>query len=175
MPKRLRSTDDDHLASLVKNHISDREVNNGILKERNMLAVHEKTLALLYRGQKNVANNNAVNKPGVSVPSRDKQLYRQLCLTNAGLCTAENQSNIRREMACCSCVKPSCLPSGRYCQLCAGSIGLTCLLVCHSCGVSCCGGCDGVRRCGGGCGSFFCGSCATPTTASDCLCHLCCY
>ena len=29
-----------------------------------MLAVHEKTLALLYRGQKNVANNNAVNKPG---------------------------------------------------------------------------------------------------------------
>ena len=29
-----------------------------------MRVVHEKTLAMLYRGQKNVANNNAEHKQG---------------------------------------------------------------------------------------------------------------
>jgi hypothetical protein len=36
-----------------------REVNGGVLQELKMRSVYEKTLALLYRGSKNAANNNA--------------------------------------------------------------------------------------------------------------------
>ena len=32
MPKRLRSEDEENFGGLVKNHISDREVNMGVLK-----------------------------------------------------------------------------------------------------------------------------------------------
>ena len=63
MPKRLRSDDDDDsLTSLVKNHISDREVNRGVLMEVHMNKVYEKTMALLVKGQKNATNNNNNNK-----------------------------------------------------------------------------------------------------------------
>ena len=60
MVKRPRSEDNDgsSYAGLAKNHISDREVNSGVQQEVRMRSVYEKTLALLYRGSRNAANNN---------------------------------------------------------------------------------------------------------------------
>jgi len=173
MTKRLRSEDEENLSTLVKNHISDREVNNGVLKEVNMKSVYEKTLEMLYRGQKNVANNNAESGPGVIATSKDRQVYRQLCLLNTGS-YSKHSPHKAHSASCCSCIKSSCYSTGDKCYVCRGNIGVTCLLQCNSCGKRCCGSCDGVRNCIG-CPDLFCDSCATPNDANgpECICHLC--
>jgi len=176
MPKRLRSEDEENFGVLMKNHISEREVNMGVLKDLNMRRVHEKTLALLFRGQKNVANNNAEYMQESAAPSKDKQMYRQLCLTNTGACTnmePSSSAQVTRELSsCCSCLRTSCLPTGRTCETCSGAVGSTCLRSCSSCGNSCCGSCDGIRQCGG-CENLFCGNCALPRGSDLCTCALC--
>ena len=60
MGKRPRSEDDENYGGhgLLKTHVSEREVNMGVLQERNMQAVYNKTMQMLYRGTKNLANNN---------------------------------------------------------------------------------------------------------------------
>ena len=60
MGKRARSEDDENCGGegLRKMHISEREVNNGVLQERKMQEVYNKTLAMLFRGTKNLDNNN---------------------------------------------------------------------------------------------------------------------
>jgi len=174
MPKRLRSDDEENLTCLVKNHISDREVNNGVLKDLNMRTVYQKTLALLFRGQKNVANNNAESLPGCGVQSKDKQPYRQLCLSNSGSCIKANDQLSAISVGpvgCCSCIRPSCRPTGRNCQICSGTVGSSCLLTCSNCLSSSCGSCDGVRTCSS-CGIMFCRSCAF-FRGSGCICSLC--
>ncbi len=73
MPKRLRSEEEGFSScGLLKNHISEREVNSGVLQQERMKSVYEKTLALLYRGSRNVANNNALTQvllPALPAPS----------------------------------------------------------------------------------------------------------
>ena len=60
--KRARSEDDENCGgqSLLKTHVSEREVNLGVLQERRMQDVYNKTMEMLFRGTKNLANNNAV-------------------------------------------------------------------------------------------------------------------
>ena len=58
MGKRPRSEDDD-CGTLRKTHVSEREVNLGVLQEIKMQDVYNKTMAMLFRGTKNLANNNA--------------------------------------------------------------------------------------------------------------------
>lgn len=60
MGKRPRSEDDENCGQgLLKTHVSEKEVNMGVLKEKNMQHVYNKTRAMLFRGTKNLANNNA--------------------------------------------------------------------------------------------------------------------
>jgi len=171
MPKRLRSDDDENLACLIKNHISDREVNSGVLKDLNMRNVHQKTLALLFKGQRNVANNNAENIPESGVQSKDKQLYRQLCLSSSGS-FLKPATKVNSPVNCCSCLKSSCMPTGQFCYICSGNIGSTCLNGCSSCQTKCCGNCDGIRQCAS-CGNSFCSGCALPSENGGCVCQLC--
>lgn len=87
MGKRSRSEDDENHGGLRKTHVSEREVNLGVLQERKMQEVYNKTVAMLFRGTKNVANNNAVLEREDTVEeeserSRDRKKYRQLSLTS---------------------------------------------------------------------------------------------
>ena len=90
MGKRRRSDDDENCGGqLQKNHISEKEVNMGVLQERNMAEVYNKTMAMLFRGTKNLANNNACVDTEMEAQeaeepqSRDKVAYRQLSLSNS--------------------------------------------------------------------------------------------
>ena len=89
MGKRPRSEDDDENCGqgLVKTHVSEKEVNMGVLKEKNMQNVYNKTMAMLFRGTKNLANNNAgmeVEEEEDTKPSHDTVAYKQLSLTALG-------------------------------------------------------------------------------------------
>jgi len=102
MGKRPRSEDDDENCGqgLLKTHVSEKEVNMGVLKEKNMQNVYNKTMAMLFRGTKNLANNNAGIERGKVVDvkaSRDKVAYKQLSLTPLGAVSSLQAS-------CCSCV-----------------------------------------------------------------------
>ena len=87
MGKRARSEDDENCGGqgLLKTHVSEREVNLGVLQERRMQDVYNKTMEMLFRGTKNLANNNAVlemEKDDGGVRSRDTKSYRQLALSS---------------------------------------------------------------------------------------------
>ena len=194
MPKRPRCNDDDdenNLAGLVKNHISEREVNTGVLQEVHMNTVYKKTLARLFQGQRNVANNNAAEKRPVAAavagacvlgaggdvdmqPGNDKQpVYKQLGLSTSGTCIRmpSNPFGPSVVLNCCSCVNSSCSWTGSRCQTCGGPVGSLCLLTCSGCASIACTNCDAIRQCLG-CGRLACGSCAMPRE-TGCLCSLC--
>jgi len=146
----------------------------GVLKERNMQAVYSKTMAMLYRGTKNLANNNAGGMEiGQTVdikPSHDRVVYKQLALTPLGGVTSIGGA--RPQLSCCSCVRADCnLGGGVVCGSCSGSVGLKCARSCEGCGIVACGLCDTVRACHG-CGALYCGSCAYPSDMS-CVCTNC--
>ena len=102
MGKRTRSEDDENCGGegLRKMHISEREVNNGVLQERKMQEVYNKTLAMLFRGTKNLDNNNAiVEAPETEdsyLKSKDLHSYRQLSLNRqCGLVDGGKQHGVR--------------------------------------------------------------------------------
>ena len=88
MGKRPRSEDDENCGQgLVKTHVSEKEVNMGVLQEKNMQNVYNKTMAMLFRGTKNLVNNNAgmeVEEEEDEKPSHDTVSYKQLSLTALG-------------------------------------------------------------------------------------------
>merc|ERR1712059_162909 len=140
----------------------------GVLKDHNMKAVHEKTLAKLYRGTKNLSNNNAGlsclpgsgGDTGQLQPSQDCTFYRQLSLTPG--CTVA-PTNSAPTPACCSCVRTDCKTSPLYrCASCVGLVGDRCARRCNSCRATLsCGLCEIVRGCSR-CGALVCSSCLTP-------------
>ena len=86
MGKRPRSEDDD-CGTLRKTHVSEREVNLGVLQEIKMQDVYNKTMAMLFRGTKNLANNNAgLDRENMEVESetvsKDRKNYLQLSLSS---------------------------------------------------------------------------------------------
>jgi len=177
MGKRPRSEDDENCGQgLVKNHISEKEVNMGVLKERNMQEVYNKTMAMLYRGTKNLANNNAGVVEGQVVdskPSHDRVAYKQLALTPLG--GVSSTSGSLQQPSCCSCTRADCtLVAGVMCRSCGGGVGIQCVRRCEGCGATACGVCDSVRACYG-CGVLYCGGCAQPSQISDqfCVCGKC--
>jgi len=199
MPKRGRSeTDDEHLGCLVKNHISQKEVDTGVQQQQNMQAVFNKTMdklkkgaiynktrEKLFNGVKNLANNNVnnteENRTEKDIESHDKVRYTQLCLTNSGTFT-------KLPLACpssslappggenwdfCSCIDPGCrVPPGQVCSSCFRPVGDSCRKQCSSCAVATCSLCDQVRGCSG-CWRMFCGNCAVADGAVACLCFNC--
>ena len=177
MGKRARSEDDENCGqSLVKTHVSEKEVNMGVLREKNMQNVYNKTMAMLFRGTKNLANNNAGMEVGQGVearPSHDKVAYKQLSLTPLGGVTSSSEAS--HSHTCCSCVRADCAVGGRaMCGSCGGGVGARCVKTCEGCGAVACGVCDSVRPCHG-CGAHYCGACALPSTLSDqsCVCRNC--
>ena len=151
MGKRARSEDDENCGgqSLLKTHVSEREVNLGVLQERRMQDVYNKTMEMLFRGTKNLANNNAVLEVGkdgdgadcVSARSKDTQSYRQLALSSdCSLVAGERRPSARLE--CVSCARPHCdLSQVVVCRVCRGRVGSLCVLQCGQCGGSVCGLC----------------------------------
>ena len=120
MPKRPRSEDDENYEGhgLLKTHISQKEVNMGVLQEKNMQEVYNKTMAMLFRGTKNLANNNAESNMETDVQCRkDKLNYRQLSLSS----TCGLVPGTRDIATCCvSCVRPECLVTSVVCYDCRG-------------------------------------------------------
>jgi len=198
MPKRGRSeTDEEHLGCLVKNHISQKEVNTGVLQEKNMQvvfnntmdklkkgAIYNKTREKLFNGVKNLANNN-VNNTEESLEklaeSHDKVRYTQLCLTNSGSFTklplseptAAREAFGGENWEFCSCSSPGCrIPPGQVCSSCWRGMGDTCSKRCSSCATGSCGLCDQVRSCSR-CWGAFCGNCAVKEGETSCLCYDC--
>lgn len=172
MPKRTRSEEEEGSffsgGRLVKNHISEREVGQGIRGADRMRSIYEKTLALLFRGSRNVANNNAAAQEENVIPKRDRLTYRQLCLSASGSVIAP-PAGAGLNTSCCSCLNHSCLPSGRQCSVCSGSVGLSCVRSCDSCARASCSNCDAVRPCDR-CGQSVCGSCARSAPTGGCIC-----
>ena len=146
MGKRPRSEDDENCGGqgLLKTHVSEREVNLGVLQERRMQDVYNKTMEMLFRGTKNLANNNAVlevekGEDSGGVRSKDTQSYRQLALSSQ--CTLVAGAPPRLE--CVSCARPHCdLTRLTVCGVCRGRVGSLCLLQCGQCGGPACGLCS---------------------------------
>jgi len=176
MGKRPRSEDDENCGQgLVKTHVSEKEVNMGVLKEKNMQNVYNKTMAMLFRGTKNLANNNAGVEAGKGVDvkaSHDKVAYKQLSLTPHG--GVSRLGGASRLPSCCSCVSEDCAAAGAVCGSCGGGVGPRCVKQCQGCGTVACGVCDSVRPCHG-CGVLYCGGCAYPSTVLEqyCVCTHC--
>jgi len=152
MGKRPRSEDDENYGceGLRKTHISEREVNLGVLQERKMQDVYNKTMAMLFRGTKNLANNNAVlesEKTEDSVlRSRDRQSYRQLSLSSQ--CRLQAPSLQAPSLQCVSCVRADCeMSSGRRCGRCGGKAGSLCVQQCRHCDTSLCALCATLPSC----------------------------
>ena len=82
MGKRPRSEDDENYGCLVKTHVSEKEVNMGVLQEKNMQQVYNKTMQMLFRGTRNLANNNAEAEEmsDEEQQSKDTVSYKQLSL-----------------------------------------------------------------------------------------------
>eukprot|EP00088_Acartia_fossae_P002583 TRINITY_DN11056_c0_g1_i4.p1 TRINITY_DN11056_c0_g1~~TRINITY_DN11056_c0_g1_i4.p1 ORF type:complete len:176 (+),score=24.77 TRINITY_DN11056_c0_g1_i4:40-567(+) len=162
MPKRCRSEDEENVGYCrhLKTHVSERELGTGVLKELNMKTIYEKTLALLFRGQKNVANNNA-EAVQVSTESHDTQKYRQLSLSSSGS-RLDVQSKVSLPVGkCCSCINVNCQETRHQCTQCGGKVGSSCVQVCGNCAaVASCGNCEAVRPCNS-CGSLTCYSCSS--------------
>jgi len=175
MPKRRREEEGDENCgqALLKTHVSQKEVNLGVLQERNMQAVYNKTRELLFRGVKSLANNNAVRweegaSDGAGRQSQDIARYRQLALTGGSAPALSG---------CCSCLRLDCSPTHQpnQCRGCGGRPGRLCAMQCESCGAAGCGpatSCRAVRHCGG-CGTLYCGDCAPPAGPETCVCSLC--
>lgn len=147
MPKRARSEDEENYSSLVKTHISEKEVNQGVLKDHNMKVVHDKTLSMLYRGTKNLKNNNVgsippPNSTQLTRPSMDLTSYRQLSLTTGSSVV----SSLLSQSFCNSCVKPNCL-GGQQCSSCLQTVGSTCVIKCEGCNLVCCRFCETIVNC----------------------------
>jgi len=176
MGKRPRSEDDENCGQgLVKTHVSEKEVNMGVLKEKNMQNVYNKTMAMLFRGTKNLANNNAGLETGKVVDvkaSHDKVAYKQLSLTALGGVSRVGGASLLP--SCCSCVREDCAAVGAVCGTCGGGVGPRCAKYCQGCGATACGVCDSVRPCHG-CGTHYCGVCAYPSTVAEqcCVCTHC--
>jgi len=166
MPKRIRSEDEENYSRHLKTHVSERELGTGVLKDLNMRNIYEKTLALLFRGQKNVANNNAPALQVEAEHSKDKQKYRQLCFSNSGT-RLDSQSRVDASMTgCCSCVNNSCKPTHYTCQQCSGRVGGLCLRICDSCRAASCGICEAVQQCYT-CAGLVCNSCSSADTHNN--------
>ena len=150
MPKRARSDDEENFSCLVKTHVSQREVNLGVLRERNMAKVHERTLSLLFRGPKK--SGAPQDPPPAFLPCspRDIATYRQLSLTPGSPLLPP------ATFSCFSCVSPSCRPLAS-CTSCQRPLG-SCAPVCDSCSVPCCPLCESVQACRS-CGASHCSSC----------------
>lgn len=147
MPKRARSDDDENYSGgLVKTHVSQKEVNLGVLREQNMAKVHERTLNLLYRNTKFLPTQPV--KLEIKKPSLDSTPYKQLSL-NPG----ENALPI----SCFSCLRPSCL-AVQTCTSCRKPVGATCVAKCNACPELSCRLCDFVAVCDV-CGKSHCPSC----------------
>ena len=84
MGKRPRSeSDEENYGCLVKTDVSEKEVNLGVLQEQNMQQVYNKTMQMLFRGTRNLANNNAeveTMSEEDTTQSKDTVAYRQLSL-----------------------------------------------------------------------------------------------
>ena len=158
MGKRARSEDDENCGGqgLLKTHVSEREVNLGVLQERRMQDVYNKTMEMLFRGTKNLANNNAVleveragdgGEPGTE-RSRDRQSYRQLALSSdCSLVVAERPP---ARLECVSCARPHCdlTRVTVVCGVCRGRVGSLCVRQCGECGASTCGLCAHIAHSG---------------------------
>ena len=120
-----------------------------------MQDVYNKTMEMLFRGTKNLANNNAVMEversgDGVAVRSKDTQSYRQLALSSdCSLVAGERRASARLE--CVSCVRPHCdLTRVVVCRVCRGRVGSLCALQCGQCGGPTCGLCTQISPGGPG-------------------------
>ena len=158
MGKRARSEDDENCGGqgLLKTHVSEREVNLGVLQERRMQDVYNKTMEMLFRGTKNLANNNAVpevekgeagGEAGAVRSRRDRQSYRQLALSSDCSLVADERPGPRLE--CVSCARPHCDLSGlTVCGVCRGRVGSLCVLQCGQCWGPTCGLCSQISPSG---------------------------
>ena len=177
MGKRARSEDDENSGQgLMKMHVSEKEVNMGILQEKRMQNVYNKTMSKLFKGTKNLANNNAHTETCdniESLNSHDTVSYKQLSITAS--CGISKESVIPVLSKCCSCTRTDCATSGVLkCASCNGNVGSRCVKSCESCRTISCSICDSIRPCQG-CGTLFCSLCAMPSSFRDdlCLCYNC--
>jgi len=172
MPKRLRSDDEENYCRYLKTHVSEQELCTGVLKEQNQKSIYEKTLALLFRGQKNLANNNAVLNQVEVAPSKDRLKYRQLALSSSGSRINPDSRVNMPEYKCRSCINTNCQPTKYSCNVCSGIIGSLCVQLCSSCQSASCSSCDGVKQCSG-CYNMFCQNCVYASSMSEVVCSLC--
>merc|ERR1719234_35357 len=106
---------ENYSGGLVKTHISQKEVNLGVLREQNMAKVHERTLSLLFRNTRVLPTQPL--KPELEKASSDRPSYKQLSLT-----PGENAL----PTSCFSCLRPSCAVV-QTCTSCQKPVGATCV------------------------------------------------
>merc|ERR1711915_632029 len=116
-------------------------------------------------------------KEDVLPVAKDRQVYRQLSISfykssNRLPEKAAAAVDLTLPRNCCSCINPSCQPTGRRCLACSGLIGSRSLLFCSSCEAVGCTNCDAVGQCVGSCGISYCTDCATSRDGGV-ICSIC--
>ncbi|XP_047005164.1 apoptosis regulatory protein Siva-like isoform X1 [Schistocerca americana] len=157
MPKRVCPFDFDFFPQ-QKIHVSEKEVNSGVLMKNHMKQVQDKTIALLYKGARQFTDklnathekNNGVQDCTHSVPDS----YKQLFLTSS--CRLQTYGKIEPVVinTCQSCRQPVD-NSPDKCSFCDK-------MVCGLCGSSCMKCCEVYCRC-----------CSLPdfsSTEESCIC-----
>nr|ATX63073.1 apoptosis regulatory protein Siva [Locusta migratoria] len=143
MPKRVCPFDFDFFPQ-QKIHVSEKEVNSGVLMKSQMKQVQDKTIALLYKGARHFTDkvnltdekcNLQLNcMPSVHDP------YKQLFLTNS--CQLQSDGKIEPTLvsSCQSCRQPldKCADKCSFCDMMiCGLCGSTCIkcsdVYCHRC------------------------------------------
>ncbi|XP_064101994.1 apoptosis regulatory protein Siva-like [Macrobrachium nipponense] len=150
MPKRSYPFgDEDSYGPQHKVHVGEKQLANGVSSQDKMKAVYDKTLSLLYRGAKNIMNNNA--EPMDLTPAIQKDTrsnLHQMVLTPQGTLVKPHHTvdivtgRLEGPSVCVSCktmikfTRPPCSycectfcdKCARSCHLCKGDFCTNCSL-----------------------------------------------
>ncbi|XP_071486843.1 apoptosis regulatory protein Siva-like [Diadema setosum] len=157
MPKRTNPFGSDYSPLQMKIHVTQREVNMGVNKEKNMKSVYDHTRELLYGGQKaRCAQEQEVEMADttpmeaatnfvpvssaspVKAPSPPSWFHNQLQLTTGGQLVygkypdVKESSQARGKVMCASC-RNAHKPVHYVCAFCESNLCMECRQTCFNC------------------------------------------
>ncbi|XP_033216374.1 apoptosis regulatory protein Siva-like [Belonocnema kinseyi] len=129
----------------LKVHVGQKEVNSGVLKEKQMQSVYDRTMNLLREGAKTMALNTSaddikLNTSNIKCNSVDATKLKQTFLNNMLQIETTGTESQNFAVALCGCCR--IIDSQSQCNRCDQILCTTCLTECADCLGSFCQNCS---------------------------------